>query len=111
MARTELQSTTILMSRSSISIASATDNEIIPTPGVGRQLVIVQLILHNNGAGVQTTILKEGTTVINGAGIAVASNTNIIGANILDLPLRLADNKSFVINLSAATNVSGWVQY
>ncbi len=97
--------------KAEIDIATADDNEIIAAV-TGKSIVITHMSILNNVGTSQTVIFKDGATSINGSGFALAGN----GGYTFDAPggvhvIRLSASTAFNINLSAATNLSGYVIY
>jgi len=97
--------------KASISIAASGDNSVIAAPGVGNKIRILGLWAQNTDAASTTVILKDNATAINGAGWVIVTNgfLPIIATPLT--PLDLGNNAPFVINLSAAHQLSGIVVY
>lgn len=96
----------------SINVSASGDTEIIATPGALKKIKIIKLDLNNTVGTDNTVILKTGATALNGAGILLeAKKSKTIDFDPLKNPLALNANEAFKLNLSAATNISGFVQY
>jgi hypothetical protein len=94
-------------SRASINIATAGDNTIIG--GVaGQKIRIFKLVIWAQAAN--TVILKFGTIAINGAGWNFPAQSGFTYDGDIN-PLISAAGEAFIINLSANSNVSGFVIY
>lgn len=89
-----------------VNLSSLGDSTIISAPNTGAHIEIDSLHLLSSG-GANTITLKEGASTI------VDYDLDDNQAVSLDFPahnpLELADNSAFVINLSAATKVTGLV--
>lgn len=100
--------------RVSISVAAMGDNTVIAAPGVGNRIKIVHLAYQNTSGSDMTVIWKDGAAAINGLGFVHPNNAGFA----FDAPggpgmgeVMLADNAAFVLNLSAAGQVSGYCLY
>ncbi len=94
--------------RAEIDIASSGNNTIITAINPGH-IEIDHINLIPTG-GANTVILRDGSTQI--ASYAFDDNQGFAFDNASgDAPLTLSNNSAFVINLSAATQVSGFVLY
>lgn len=99
--------------RLSVAINTSTsgDNTIISAPGAGHYLAIDFLALNPNGGG-QTLVVNSGTT--ERFRLVLDDNQPYTFENAIHDPsgiITCGDNESFVINLSAATQVTGYVKY
>lgn len=113
--------TTKTITRASIDIATSGDNTIISAPGSGNRIKIIAYKLQNTSDTDLTVILKTGSTSINGDGFLLGGTATTANAPMMDSfnapggvgqgELVLGDNEAFVINLSAAKQVSGFVIY
>lgn len=97
------------VSRTSINIASSGDNTIL-TPSTGKALRILWIGFLCNAA--VNIILNEGTSAEGQTAMTGVMNFNANGSLTWDfrgrdVQLPLAQDKSFVINLSGAKQVSG----
>lgn len=96
----------------SISEVTVGDRLIVAAQGAGKKIRILYLSLQNTGAADNTLIFKDGATAINGAGFllkAGGGSYTFDSAGLADLPL--AANAAFNINLSAASQISGFALY
>jgi hypothetical protein len=98
--------------KSDISISSSGDNTIISAPsGTSEYIAIDHInIVPNSSVSVQ---LKDGSTNYGGAYLLVANQDLILENSVQnqDGVITLSANSAFVINLSSATQVSGFVRY
>jgi len=97
-----------------ISIAASGDNTVIAAPGATTCIRIHRLTLCNAVATAQSFVVKDGaSSSLTGA---MALPTSVGGLTELlegeDAPVFiLSQNNAFIINLTAATSVTGFVQY
>jgi len=116
--------TTKTVTRASIDIVSNGDNTIVAAPGSGNRIKIIAYKIQNTSDTDLTVILKTGaSTSINGDGFILAKPGSSVYANLGSMDdfyapggvgqgeLVLGDNEAFIINLSAAKQVSGYVVY
>lgn len=99
--------------RISVSINTSTsgDNEIIAAPGANKILFIDFLMLNPNG-GAQTLTIKSGSTTK--FLFVLDDNQPFTMENAIHDPegiITCAVNAAFNLNLSAATQVTGYVKY
>jgi hypothetical protein len=93
--------------RAFIDVHVVGDTTIIP--GVsGTHIRISKVVLTAGGAAVIT--LKEGTRE-NSGGLRVATNGHVVLMFDSDIPLALPESQPFVLNLSAAIRLTGFVEY
>jgi len=93
--------------RAVISTSSAGDNTIIAAPSAG--YIEIDHIDFIPSGGAQTVTLKDGATTI--VAYALDDNQGYAFDNTADNPIRLSDATAFVLNLGAATSVTGFVLY
>jgi hypothetical protein len=97
------------ITRVRINASAAGDNVLIPPPS--RDLEILAIFLWN-GVGIQTLILRDGITTV-----LQQTNTPIGGGLLLGYagayqPHFIASaGNPFILNLSAATQVDGYIHY
>ena len=94
-----------------INTSTSGDNELIAAPGAGQYLAIDFILLHPNG-GAQTLILKTAST--ERFRMVLDDNQPFTVENTIHDPegiITCADNEAFNLNLSAATQVTGYVKY
>ena len=99
--------------RISVAINTSTsgDNEIIAAPGAGKQLYIDYLQLNPNGGG-QTLIIKSAST--EKCRWVLDDNQALTMEDSIHDPegvITCAVNEAFNVNLSASTQVTGYVKY
>jgi hypothetical protein len=92
--------------RASISVASAGDNTAVAAVAATK-IRVYGLWLWSLSAN--TVILKSGANVLNGAGYNLPAGGQWSFEPCAEAPLELGLNEALVLNLSAATNVSGIV--
>jgi len=89
-----------------ISIAAAGLNEIIATPGAGKQLWIHKLML-SVARGSQTAITYQS-----GANeLSSAMQADVIADDLGSSPMKCNTNEAFNVTLSDAVAVTGYVMY
>ena len=93
--------------RASIDIAATGDNTIVASPGANFVIKIVKLLFVCTGAVAVT--LKSGANSLTGA--MSFSATGGIGFDGDFTPIEMNANEAFIINLSGAIQVSGFVLY
>jgi hypothetical protein len=113
--------TTKTITRASIDIATSGVNTVIAAPGGGNRIKIIAYKIQNTSDTDLTVILKSGTTAINGDGFLLGGTATTANAPMMDTffapggvgqgEIVLGDNEAFVIDLSAAKQVSGYVIY
>lgn len=95
-----------------IDISSSGDNTIITAPsGTSEYLVIDHINIVPNSA--VTLTLKSGSTDLSG-GYALTTNQGFVLENSYQDEsglIKCAENEAFIINLSGAVQVSGFVKY
>lgn len=94
-----------------VNVAESGDNELIAAPGEGKFIHIDYLQLNPNGGG-QTLIFKSGST--ERLRFVVDDNQPITMENAIHDPegiITCAVNEAFNLNLSAATQVTGYIKY
>ena len=94
-----------------VNTSTSGDNELIAAPGSGSFLAIDFLVLHPNG-GSQTLIVKSGST--ERFRLILDDNQPFTFENTIHDPkgiITCADNAAFNLNLSAATQVTGYAKY
>ena len=96
--------------QAAINIAGAGDNTIIP--GVaGKLTTIVGLVLVNN-IGTTSITVKDGATVLTGAMLLAAGIPLVLPVDAtVDWFQSTVAGNNFILNLGAATQVSGMVWY
>ena len=100
------------LQKADISISSSGDNTVIAAPsGTSEYLVIDHINLVPNSA--VTVQLKDGTTVYGGAYSLTASQGWVLENSMghEDGIITVSSGNAFVINLSGAVQVSGFVRY
>ena len=94
-----------------VNTSTSGDNELIAAPGAGSFLAIDFLMIHPNGGG-QTLIAKSGST--ERFRFVLDDNQPFTLENAIHDPegiVTCADNAAFNLNLSAATQVTGYIKY
>ena len=94
-----------------VDTSTSGDNELIAAPGAGQFLAIDFISLNPNGGG-QTLILKSGSTTR--GSFVLDDNQPLTFENAIHDPegiITCADNAAFNLNLSAATQVTGYIKY
>ena len=100
---------TITIITTAISIATAADHTIIAA--VSGKRIVVTSIVFTVGGDVNVT-LKDGTTALSGAmDFGGTSEPRGMVVNFGDIVMRLSVGNAFIITLSAAVQVSGFVVY
>lgn len=89
-----------------LAIAAAGDNTAIAAPGAGKHLAIYRLAMTAARGSEVDIILKSAATAKSGAMVA-----DTYDLDFGDAPLICGTNEAFIINLSAAVDVTGFVQY
>ena len=99
------------LNKADINISTSGDNTIISAPGAGKYLAIDYIDLLPTSA--VTVQFKSGATAYGGPYPfdAKQATTKENAMQNQDGVLTMADNASFVINLSAAIQVGGLVRY
>ena len=95
----------------SVNTSTSGDNELIAAPGSGSFLAIDFLTLHPNG-GAQTLIIKRASTEVFRE--VLDDNQPFTVENAIHDPegiITCGDNEAFNLNLSAATQVTGYIKY
>lgn len=94
-----------------INTSTSGDNEIIAAPGTGKTILIDLLMLNPNGGG-QTLIIKSGSTEKFRMVLDDNQPITIDNADMdEDGAISMATNAAFNLNLSASTQVTGYVKY
>ena len=92
-----------------INIATAADHTIIAA--VSGKKIVVTTLVFTVGGDVNVT-LKDGTTSLSGAmDFGGTSEPRGMVVNFADIVMKLSTGNAFVITLSAAVQVSGFVVY
>lgn len=91
----------------SIAISSSGDNTVIAAPGAGNYTRIVKIVLVADAA--VDVKLKDGAATDLTGPMAFAANTGM-AVDFNFWPAELSENTAFIINLSAAVGVNGFVQ-
>lgn len=91
-----------------VNIASIGDNTIV-TAVAAQRIRIWRVFLWSNG--INTVTLKDGTATNLTGGIAMVAQSNFQLALDQEAWFNLTTNTAFIINLSAAIQLSGVVQY
>ena len=96
-----------------ISIAAAGDNTVIAAPGATTCIRIWKIVVSNGVATAQSFLIKDGASTNLSGAIALPTSvgglTTLGGGN--DPEFVLSQNNAFIINLTAATSVTGYVKY
>jgi hypothetical protein len=93
----------------SIDVSAAGDTTPIAGKAGGERIRIYHLQLWSLSQN--TVTLKDGSTPMNGQGFNLSAGQPFTFSAPQDCPLPLTPGNSFVINLSAAADVSGWLLY
>lgn len=100
------KSPTGILSKAKIDIVTSGDNTIIPlSAGKKHKIVKIWFVC----AGAVDVTFKEGATAITGA-MSFGQGGGLADDGDLN-PIEIATGQAFVINLSAAVQVSGMVRY
>lgn len=94
-----------------INTSTSGDNTIIADPGDGKYIAIDFITLNPDGGG-QTLIFKSGSIEL--CRFALNDNQPLTFENAILHPkgiLTMADSSAFVLNLGAATSVTGFARY
>ena len=94
-----------------VNTSTSGDNELIVAPGAGAFIAIDFISLNPNGGG-QTLIAKNGSTEL--FRLVLDDNQPFTFENAIQDPeglLTCSDNAAFNLNLSAATQVTGYIKY
>lgn len=95
-----------------INASSSGDNTVIAAPGAGMHIVIDHFTMIS--ASAVSVVLKDGSTAYSGA-MPLGTSGTIVYDNTNDeqdkSEMELADNAAWVINLSGAVAVTGFVLY
>jgi hypothetical protein len=92
-----------------INASASGDNILIPPPS--RDLEILSLFLWN-GIGIQTLILRDGRTpVYQQTNVPIGGGLLLGYAGAYQPHFVVSAGNSFVLNLSAATQVDGFINY
>jgi hypothetical protein len=94
-----------------VSISTSGDNTIIAAPGVGKRLAIDHL--NYMPASAVNVTLKSGSNSLSGAYPLTTSQGSVfenVMANDHGV-IECNDNEAFIINLSGAVQLSGFVKY
>lgn len=99
------------LEKADINISSLGDNTPISAPGAGKYICIDFLQYIVNGAVVIQ--YKDGSTNYGGAMTLVSQMTVTAENSMMNEHgvITLSDNSAFVMNLSAAVQVSGFIRY
>ncbi len=99
----------------SIDVSASGSSPIIAAPTNGTAIKIVHLTLQNAGSTATNVEVLNGTTSLNGTGYALTANG---GGYSFDAPggpgqgvIVLSADTALQLNLSAASQVNGWVLY
>ena len=95
----------------SVDTSTVGDNTLIAAPGSGKNLLIDFIMLHPSG-GAQELTLKTGSTIL--FPIDLDDNQPFTFENAMHDPegvFKCADNEAFILNLGAATRVTGYIKY
>ena len=94
-----------------VDTSTSGDNTLIAAPGAGKYLAIDFILLHPSG-GAQEIKIKTGSTVL--LPMDLDDNQPFTIENTIHDPegiFKCADNEAFVLNLGAATRVTGYIKY
>src|SRR3990167_4983940 len=95
----------------SVDTTTSGDNELIAAPGAGKHIRIDFISINPNGGG-QTLIAKSGST--ERFRFVLDDNQPFTFENAMHDPdgiITCNDNEAFNLNLSAATQVTGYIKY
>lgn len=99
------------LEKADISISTSGDNTLISAPGDGKYIMIDHInMVPNSGVTVQ---LKDGSTAYGGAYSLTSSQGFVLENAMMNEHgvITLSNNSAFVINLSGAVQVSGFIRY
>lgn len=94
-----------------VNTSTTGDNALIPAQGEGTNIYIDFILLHPSGGG-QTLILKSASDEI--FRMVLDDNQPFTVENTIHDPegiIMCGDNEAFNLNLSAATQVTGYIKY
>lgn len=94
-----------------VDTTTSGDNTLIAAPGAGHFIAVDFIYLHPSGGG-QTLIVKSGSTTR--FTMVLDDNQPITFENAMHDPegvITCADNEALVLNLSAGTQVTGYIKY
>jgi hypothetical protein len=89
-----------------LTVSASGDNTAIAAPGAGKHLAIYRLVMTAARGSEVDIILKSAATTKSGAMVA-----DTYDLDFGDAPLICGTNEAFIVNLSAAVAVTGFVQY
>jgi hypothetical protein len=89
-----------------LTVSASGDNTVIAAPGAGKHLAIYRLVMTAARGSEVDIILKSAATTKSGAMVA-----DTYDLDFGDAPLICGTNEAFIVNLSAAVAVTGFVQY
>lgn len=96
--------------KADIDISASGDNTIVAAPGAGKFIVIDFLTVFP--AAAVTVQFKDGSTNFGGSfPLDAKQPITVENASGVRPALELSNNSAFVINLSGAVAVTGWVNY
>lgn len=106
----ELKSEIVLGARvtttAALTVSASGDNTAIAAPGAGKHLAIYRIVATVARGYEVNIVLKSGATAKSGAMVA-----DTYDLDFGDAPLICGTNEAFIVNLSAAVAVTGFVQY
>jgi hypothetical protein len=89
-----------------LGASSSGDNTVIAAPGAGKHLEIYRIVATVARRSEVDLVLKSGANALSGA-----MESDWYAIDFGGCPLICNTNEAFIINLSAAVNVRGFVQY
>jgi len=89
-----------------LTVSASGDNTAIAAPGSGKHLAVYRLVMTVARGSEVNIVLKSGVTAKSGAMVA-----DTYDLDFGDAPLICGSNEAFIVNLSAAVAVTGFVQY
>lgn len=99
------------LEKADINIASAGDNTVIAAPGDGKYLVIDHI--NFIASSTVTVQFKDGTTAYGGSYSLVQGQSVVLENSMQNEHgvITMSNNAAFVMNLSGAVQVSGFIRY
>lgn len=89
-----------------LTVSASGDNTAIAAPGAGKHLAVYRLVMTVARGSEVDIILKSAATAKSGAMVA-----DTYDLDFGDSPMICGTNEAFIVNLSAAVAVTGFVQY
>ncbi len=95
----------------SVDTSTVGDNTLIAAPGSGKYLAIDYVVLIVSGGAQEINLLSGSTNLLPAD---LDDNQTLLIDNTIHDPegvFKCADNEAFILNLGAATRVTGYIKY